>query len=171
MAGYLESYLVSEDALLGDPSDPAARQWWTSSAGAWSAAAWPGTCARNSSSTALEVAISRRRPSEGLVHHSGRGTQCTSLGFGRRAREAGIDLSMGSVGDAYDNALAESFFASLETELIDHHSWRTRAEAKLAVFDYIEAFQNPQRRHSALDHLSPAELERRYRSETSQSAA
>ncbi len=91
--------------------------------------------------------------------------QYTSLAFGRRTREAGISLSMGSVGDAYDNAMAESFFASLETELLDRTSFRTRAEARLAVFDYIEAFYNPTRRHSALDYLSPAAFERRYRSE------
>ena len=115
---------------------------------------------------ALDMAIARRRPGEGLVHHSDQGTQYTSLAFGRRAREAGITLSMGSVGDCFDNALAESFFASLETELIDRSSWRTRAEARLAVFDYIEAFYNPQRRHSALGYLSPAEFERRYRSQT-----
>jgi putative transposase len=71
-----------------------------------------------------------------------------------------------SVGDAYDNAMAESFFASLETELLDRTTFRTRADARLAVFDYIEAFYNPRRRHSALDYLSPAEFERRYRSET-----
>lgn len=112
---------------------------------------------------ALDMAISRRRPGDGLVHHSDRGTQYTSLAFGRRAREAGISLSMGSVGDAYDNAMAESFFASLETELLDRTSFRTRADARLAVFDYIEAFYNPIRRHSALAYLSPAEFERRYR--------
>jgi len=72
---------------------------------------------------------------------------------------------MGSTGDAYDNALAESFFASLETELIERSSWRTRVDARLAVFDYIEASQNPTRRHSSLGQLSPAEFERRYRSE------
>ncbi len=114
---------------------------------------------------ALDMAIARRRPAEGLVHHSDRGTQYTSLAFGRRTREAGISLSMGSVGDAYDNAMAESFFASLETELLDRTSFRTRADARLAVFDYIEAFYNPHRRHSALAYLSPAEFERRYRSE------
>ena len=114
---------------------------------------------------ALDMAISRRRPAEGLVHHSDRGTQYTSLAFGRRAREAGISLSMGSTGDCFDNAMAESFFASLETELLDRTSFRTRADARLAVFDYIEAFYNPHRRHSALDYLSPVEFERRYRSE------
>jgi putative transposase len=70
---------------------------------------------------------------------------------------------MGSTGDAYDNAMAESFFASLETELLDRTSFRTRADARLAVFDYIEAFYNRERRHSALGYLSPTEFERRYR--------
>jgi putative transposase len=115
---------------------------------------------------ALDMAIDVRRPGEGLVHHSDRGTQYTSIAFGRRCREAGISMSMGSTGDAHDNAMAESFFASLETELIDRSSWRTRADARVAVFDYIEAFYNPRRRHSALGYLSPAEFERRYRSET-----
>jgi putative transposase len=115
---------------------------------------------------ALEMAIARRRPGAGLIHHSDRGTQYTSIAFGRRCQEAGIALSMGSTGDCFDNAMAESFFASLETELIDRTSWRTRADARLAVFDYIEAFYNPHRRHSALGYLSPAEFERRYRSET-----
>ena len=115
---------------------------------------------------AIEMAITRRRPAAGLVHHSDHGTQYTSIAFGLRCREAGIALSMGSVGDAYDNAMAESFFASLETELIDRSSWRTRADARLAVFDYIEAFYNPRRRHSGLGYLSPAEFERRYLSET-----
>lgn len=115
---------------------------------------------------ALDMAIARRRPGEGLIHHSDQGTQYTSLAYGRRAREAGIALSMGSVGDCYDNAMAESFFASLETELLDRTTFRTRPDARLAVFDYIEAFYNPRRRHSALDYLSPAEFERRYRTET-----
>jgi putative transposase len=115
---------------------------------------------------AVDMAIERRRPEPGLVHHSDRGTQYTSLAFGRRCREAGIAQSMGSTGDAYDNAMAESFFASLETELIDRSSWRTRADARLAVFDYIEAFYNRVRRHSGLGQLSPVEFERRYRSRT-----
>jgi putative transposase len=112
---------------------------------------------------ALDMAISMRRPGEGLIHHSDRGTQYTSIAFGQRCRKAGIALSMGSTGDCFDNAMAESFFASLETELIDRSSWRTRADARLAVFDYIEAFYNPHRRHSAIGYLSPAEFERRYR--------
>lgn len=116
-------------------------------------------------SAALEMALGRRQPSAGLVHHSDRGSQYTSLAFGQRLAEAGIAGSVGSVGDAYDNALAESFFASLETELIDRSQWSTRAAARLAVFDYIEAFYNRQRRHSALGYLSPNEFERRYRPE------
>lgn len=114
---------------------------------------------------ALEMAIARRRPTTDTVFHSDRGTQYTSLAFGRRCREAGIAGSMGSVGDAYDNAVAESFLATLETELIDRHSWRTRADARLAVFDFIEAFYNPHRRHRFIGQLSPAEFERRYRSD------
>jgi putative transposase len=113
---------------------------------------------------AIDMALARRRPRAGLVHHSDRGTQYTSIAFGLRCREAGILQSMGSTGDAYDNAMAESFFASLETELIDRSSWRTRADARLAVFDYIEAFYNPRRRHKGLGQRSPAEFERRYRS-------
>jgi putative transposase len=119
---------------------------------------------------ALDMAISVRQPGEGLIHHSDRGTQYTSIAFGRRCREAGIALSMGSTGDCFDNAMAESFFASLETELIDRTSFRTRADARLAVFDYIEAFYNTQRRHSALGYLSPAEFERRYRPEETTAA-
>ena len=112
---------------------------------------------------ALDMAIARRRPAAGLVHHSDHGVQYTSVAFGRRLREAGISASMGSIGDSYDNALAESFFASLETELIDRSDWRTTDEARLAVFDYIEVFYNRRRRHSALDYLSPAVFEDRYR--------
>lgn len=119
---------------------------------------------------ALDMAVARRRPRPGLVHHSDQGTQYTSLAFGRRCRAAGIAQSMGSVGDAYDNALAESFFATLETELIDRSSFRTRADARLAVFDFIEAFYNPIRRHSSLGQISPAEFERRYRPPTTTAA-
>jgi len=113
---------------------------------------------------ALDMALWRRPAASGVIFHSDRGTQYTSLAFGRRCRQAGILASMGSVGDAYDNAVAESFFATLETELIDRHSWRTRADARLAVFDFIEAWYNPHRRHSFIGQLSPAEYERRYRS-------
>jgi putative transposase len=116
---------------------------------------------------ALEAALAARDPAPGLVHHSDRGTQYTSLALGARLAEAGIAASMGSPGTAYDNALAESFFASLETELIDRSSWPTLDVARLAVFDWIERFYNRTRLHSALGYLSPDEFERRYRSATS----
>jgi putative transposase len=112
---------------------------------------------------ALEMALWNRRPPAGLIHHSDHGSQYTSLAFGQRCRKAGIALSMGSVGDCYDNAMAESFFATLECELVDRSRWRTRSEARMAVFDYLEGFYNPRRRHSALGYFSPAEFERRYR--------
>jgi putative transposase len=108
---------------------------------------------------ALKMALARRRPDPGLVHHSDQGSQYVSLGFGQAARDAGIALSMGSRGDAYDNAVAESFFATLKKELVHRHSWPTRRELGAAVFEYIEAFYNRERRHSTLDMLSPAEYE------------
>jgi putative transposase len=108
---------------------------------------------------ALEMALWNRRPAAGVVHHSDRGGQYTSLAFGRRCREAGVVPSMGSTGDCFDNALAETFFATLECELVRGSRWRTHAEARTAVFDYIEAFYNPRRRHSALGYLSPAQFE------------
>ena len=113
---------------------------------------------------ALDAAIVHRRPGEGLVHHSDHGSQYTSLAFGRRLRESGIAASMGSIGDCYDNAMAESFFATLETELIDRSDWATTSEAKAAVFEYIEVFYNRIRRHSSLGNLSPEQFEERYRS-------
>lgn len=116
---------------------------------------------------ALDAALDARQPGPGLVHHSDRGTQYTSVALGARLAEAGIAASMGAPGTAYDNALAESFFASLETELIDRSSWPTHSEARLAVFDWIERFYNRARIHSALDYLSPADFERRYGSGTS----
>jgi putative transposase len=112
---------------------------------------------------ALEMALWNRRPGPGLIHHSDHGCQYTSLAFGRRLRQAQIVPSMGSVGDCYDNALAESFFATLECELLARTRWRTHTEARMAVFDYIETFYNRRRRHSALGYLSPAEYERRTR--------
>ena len=108
---------------------------------------------------ALEMALWQRRPHE-VIHHSDHGSQYTSIAFGKRCREAGVRPSMGSLGDCYDNALCESFFATLECELIDRHAFRTQAEARLAVFDFIEAFYNPRRRHSALGYHSPMAYER-----------
>jgi putative transposase len=111
---------------------------------------------------AFNMAVWNRRPATGVVHHSDRGAQYTSLAFSRRCREAGVAPSMGSVGDAYDNALAEAFFATLETELLMRHTFTTRKAARLALFDFIEGFYNSHRRHSALGYLSPAEFERRW---------
>ena len=110
---------------------------------------------------ALEMALARRRPKTGVVHHSDHGSQYTSLAFGRRCREAGIAKSMGSVGDCFDNALAESVWATLTKELLARQSFATRAQARTAIFDYLEAFYNPLRRHSSLGDISPAEFERR----------
>jgi putative transposase len=110
---------------------------------------------------ALEMAVGRRRPGEGLVHHSDHGSQYTSLAFGRACREAGIAKSMGSVGDCFDNALAESVWATLTKELLARRSFATRAEARTAIFEYVEGFYNSRRRHSSLGQLSPAEFERR----------
>jgi len=91
--------------------------------------------------------------------------QYTSVAFGRRCAEAGVRPSMGSVGDAYDNAMAESFFATLECELLDRRSFRSQAEARMAVFSYIEGWYNPSRRHSALGYLSPVSYEEQTRTE------
>lgn len=110
---------------------------------------------------ALDMAILRARPAAGLIHHSDHGSQYTSTVFGQRCQEAGIIPSMGTVGDAYDNALAESFFATLECELIDREIFPTREEARTKIFDYLETWYNPRRRHSALDYLSPMDYERR----------
>jgi putative transposase len=108
---------------------------------------------------AVELAIVRRRPAAGLVHHSDRGCQYTALAFGQRLQEAGIAASMGSVGDAYDNAVAESFFATLKVELLHRKGWPTRAAARAAIFAYIEGWYNRQRRHSTLGYTSPADYE------------
>ena len=110
---------------------------------------------------ALNMALWQRRPAT-VIHHSDQGCQYTSLQFGRRCKEVGVRPSMGSVGDCYDNALCESFFASLECELLQKRRFRTQAETKMAIFDYIEAWYNPRRRHSSLGRVSPANYERLY---------
>jgi len=110
---------------------------------------------------ALSMALAMRRP-RGVIHHSDQGAQYTSIEFGNRCREAGVRPSMGSVGDAYDNAMAESFFATLECELLARSRFKTQAEARNAVFEFIEGFYNPRRRHSSLAYLSPVEFERRH---------
>lgn len=108
--------------------------------------------------TALDMAIDQRRP-QGVIHHSDQGCQYTAVGFGLRCREAGVRSSMGTVGHCYDNALCESFFATLECELLDRVTVRTPREARIAVFDFIEGWYNPRRRHSALDYESPLTFE------------
>ena len=110
---------------------------------------------------ALDMALWQRQPS-GVIHHSDQGSQYTSIEFGKRCREAGVRPSMGSVGDAYDNAMAESFFATLECELLDRRRFKTQAEARIAVFAFIEGFYNPRRRHSSLGYLSPVKFERQF---------
>ncbi|MGC9529159.1 MAG: IS3 family transposase [Candidatus Bipolaricaulaceae bacterium] len=110
---------------------------------------------------ALNMAIWQRRP-QGVVHHSDRGTQYTSIAFGRRCREAGVRPSMGSAGDCYDNALCESFFATLECELLERCSFGSQAETQMAVFEFSEGWYNPHRRHSSLDYDSPTVYERKY---------
>jgi len=112
--------------------------------------------------SAVNMAVWNRRPGHGVIHHSDHGSQYTSLAFTRRLREAGVVGSMGSVGDALDNAVAESFFATLQTELLDRSSWPTRQKLRSAIFEYVEAFYNRRRRHSALGYLSPVEFERRW---------
>jgi putative transposase len=111
---------------------------------------------------ALNMAIARRQPEEGLIHHSDQGSQFVSLAFGQAAGKAGIARSMGSRGDCFDNAVAESFFATLKKELIHRRSWPDREELRREVFDYIEIFYNATRRHSTLGMLSPARYEERY---------
>ena len=108
---------------------------------------------------ALNMAVTQRQP-RSVVHHSDHGCQYTSIAFGMRCKEAGIRPSMGTVGDAYDNAMCESFFGTLECELLDRRRFRSQVEARMAVFDYLEGFYNPRRRHSALGYASPIEYER-----------
>ena len=112
---------------------------------------------------ALQMAIWRRNDrSDQTVMHTDHGSQYTSWAFGRRLRSAGILGSMGTIGDAFDNAMAESFFGTLQLELLDRHTWATRRELANAIFEYIEAFYNPRRRHSSIGDLSPVEFESRY---------
>jgi putative transposase len=108
---------------------------------------------------ALEMAVSKRRPEAGLIHHSDHGCQYTSVRFGERCITAGIRSSMGTVGDCFDNALMESFFATLECELLAQHRFHTHEEARAAVFEWLEVFYNRQRRHSALGYVAPAVYE------------
>ena len=108
---------------------------------------------------ALQMALARRRPAPGLIWHSDQGSQFVSLAFGQQARAAGIAQSMGSRGDCFDNAVAESFFATLKKELIHRHTWPTKADLRTEVFDYIEVFYNRRRRHRSLGMRCPVEFE------------
>lgn len=110
---------------------------------------------------ALNMAIERRQPSK-VIHHSDQGCQYTSLEFGEQCRRAGVAPSMGSVGDCYDNAMAESFFATLECELLWQTRFRNHAEARPALFDFIEGWYNTRRRHQSLGQVAPIQFEKRY---------
>jgi putative transposase len=113
---------------------------------------------------ALDLALWQRRPAA-VIHHSDQGSQYTSIQFGARCREAWVRPSMGSVGDCFDNAMCESFFATLECELLARRRFKTQAEASMAVFEFIEGWYNPHRRHSALDYLSPVSYEKSHNSQ------
>ena len=109
---------------------------------------------------ALQMAIWRRQPpDQQTVAHSDHGSQYTSWAFGRRLRSAGLLGSMGTIGDCFDNSVAESFFGTLQLELLDEHHWHTREQLALAIFDWIEAWYNPRRRHSYCGMLSPIDYE------------
>ena len=118
---------------------------------------------------ALDMALLTRKP-QSVIHHSDQGSQYTSIAFGNRCQEMGVRPSMGSVGDAYDNAMAESFFATLECELIARRKWETKAQARLAIFTWIEAWYNPRRRHSGLGQMSPNNFEQRHQENRQQPA-
>lgn len=118
---------------------------------------------------ALNMALEQRGP-YGVIHHSDQGSQYTSIAFGKRCRKASVRPSMGSVGDCYDNAMCESFFATLECELLDRQKFNTHGEARRRVFEFIEGWYNSRRRHSALDYLSPVAFEKKYDQDTRLSA-
>jgi putative transposase len=115
---------------------------------------------------ALEMAVGKRRPEVGLIHHSDHGCQYTSVLFGERCTAAGIHPSMGTVGDCFDNALVESFFATLECELLAKHRFRPHDEARVVVFEWLEVFYNRQRRHSALGYVPPVVFEQQVTTST-----
>jgi len=119
---------------------------------------------------ALQMALGRRVPGDDLVHHSDRGSQYASIQYQMRLRRHGITCSMSRKGDCWDNAVVESFFGTLKTELVHRYFWPTRRQAREAIADYIESFYNPHRRHSYLGQLSPAEYERRHAASTTQAA-
>ena len=108
---------------------------------------------------ALDMALFTRKP-QGVIHHSDQGSQYTSVAFGNRCKEMNVRPSMGTVGDAYDNAMAESFFATLECELIARRKWETKTRARMEIFTWIETWYNPRRRHSGLGQMSPINFEK-----------
>ncbi len=110
---------------------------------------------------ALSMAVTRRRPAPGVIHHSDRGSQYRSLVFGRTLADSKIAASMGSVGDAFDNAPTESFMATIKKELVHRMTFRTKDQARLEVFSYIECFYNTHRRHSMIGKVCPVEFEAR----------
>lgn len=116
--------------------------------------------------SALEMDVWNRQPGAGVIHHSDHGCQYTLLLFGQHGPAVGIHCSIGSVGDCYDNAMAESFFATLECKLLARHPFPTQLVARTAIFEYLEVFYNRQRRHSALGYLSPVAYEPRYATTT-----
>jgi putative transposase len=116
---------------------------------------------------ALGMAIDARRPERGTLIHSDHGSQFTSWTFSQRIRSAGLAQSLGSVGDAFDNAAVESFWGRMQTELLNTKKWSTRVELSAAIFDWIEAFYNRIRRHSSLGMLSPVAFEQRHTNQTS----
>lgn len=119
---------------------------------------------------ALQMAIWRRQP-DGTVHHSDHGSQYTSWAFGRRLRDAGLLGSMGTIGDCFDNAMAESFFSTLQRELLDEHQWDTQEQLAQAIFEWIEAWYNPSRRHSSIGLISPAAYEAAFHAASTEHAA
>lgn len=119
---------------------------------------------------AVGMAIFTRKPDPGLIHHTDRGSQYTAYEFGRTLRTSGILASMGRVGSAFDNAMAETFFATLKTELVYRRSWPTRHELEMEVFSYLQGFYNPRRRHSRLGNLSPSDYEQQFVTQNEASA-
>ncbi len=112
--------------------------------------------------SAMKMALLRRRPYAELMHHSDRGSQYASHAFQQLLKDENITCSMSRKGNCYDNAVMESFFASLKKELVHHEDYQTRAEARQSIFEYIEVFYNQERLHSALGYVSPNEYERQY---------
>ena len=132
---------------------------WSRKVVGWSIDRRPTAAMVNS---ALAMAIASRRPRPGAVVHSDHGPQYTSWAFSQRVRSEGLVQSLGTVGDAFDNAVVESFWARMQTELLNTKKWKTRVELSTAIFDWIESFYNRTRRHSSLGNISPAEFERRH---------